>query len=166
MLLRRQAVIAAGLYREFYRYAEDYDLWLRLSETRPLYAVPQPLLDYREHAGQISQSALEQRILAEFGVQLAAYARRRGEPDPAGDAPPVTRAWLMSAGASEAEIRDRLIAGSLGAARHAVRARQPAAVREAVQLLSAQNGLHPRTRLHALMLRMAAGFMREQGLPP
>jgi hypothetical protein len=25
-------VIAAGLYREFFRYAEDYDLWLRLAE--------------------------------------------------------------------------------------------------------------------------------------
>ncbi len=78
----------------------------------------------------------------------------------------MTRAWLMSVGASEAAITARLIAGALGAARHALRANQPLAAREAVRLLCAQEGLRPRTRLHALVLRIAAGLMREQALPP
>jgi Glycosyl transferase family 2 len=166
MLLRRAAVMAAGLYRDTFRYAEDYDLWLRLSEHHKLYAVPQPLLDYREHPGQISQGALEQRILAELGAQVAARARRQGAPDPAAGAPPVTREWLLSAGVGEADIRARLVAGALGAAKNALRARQPAAARAAVRLLGAQEGLHPRTRLHALMLQVKAGFMREQARPP
>ena len=165
MLLRRQAVIAAGGYREAFRHAEDYDLWLRLSERHLLYAVPTPLLDYREHPGQVSRSALEQRIFAEFGAQVAARARRRGEPEPPVGTLPVNRAWLTSAGATEAEIRARLIAGALGAAKRAVRARQPSEVREAVHLLFAQGGLHPRTRLHGLILRAAAGLMRKQVLP-
>ncbi|HEY2615945.1 MAG TPA: glycosyltransferase [Acetobacteraceae bacterium] len=165
MLLRRQAVIAAGGYRDAFRHAEDYDLWLRLSEHHPLYAVPQPLLDYREHPGQISRSVLEQRIIAEFGAQVAASVRRQGRPDPAGVVP-ADSAWLVSAGATEAEIRARLIAGALGAAKRAVRMRQPSAAREAVRLLCAQDGLRPRTRLHALLLQMAAGLMREQMPPP
>lgn len=166
MLVRREAVIAAGGYRDAFRHAEDYDLWLRLSERHPIYAVPQTLIDYREHAGQISASALQDRILAELGVLVAARVRRRGEPDPAGGAGPVTRAWLLSAGATEAEIRARLIAGALGAAKHALRARQPAAAREAVRLLWSQERLHPRTRLHAVLLGAAAGLMREQPPPP
>jgi hypothetical protein len=32
VMMRRSAVIAAGGYREAFRHAEDYDLWLRLSE--------------------------------------------------------------------------------------------------------------------------------------
>lgn len=165
MLLRRQAVIAAGGYREAFRHAEDYDLWLRLSEHHPLLVVPQPLLDYREHPGQISHSALEQQIIAELGAQIAARARRQGRPDPAG-AVPADRAWLVSAGATEAAIRARVIAGALGAAKRAVRMRQPSAAREALRLLCAQDGLRPRTRLHALLLQMATGLMREQVPPP
>jgi hypothetical protein len=166
MLLRRQPVIAAGGYREAFRHAEDYDLWLRLSEHHPLLAVPQPLLDYREHPGQISRSALEQRILVELGTQIAACARRHGRPDPATGAALADRAWLRSAGVTETEIRARLIAGALGAAKHAAWTRQPSAAREAIGLLLAQDGLHPRTRLHALLLRAAAGLMRERAPPP
>jgi hypothetical protein len=166
MLLQRQAVITAGGYREAFLHAEDYDLWLRLSEHHPLYAVSEPLLDYREHPGQVSNAALEQRILSELGAQVAARARRRGAADPPTGTAPVNRAWLLSAGATEAEVRSRLIAGALGAAKRAVRARQPAAARAAVHLLYAQNGLRPRTRLHALLIQAAAGLMREQSPPP
>jgi hypothetical protein len=166
VLLRREAVMAAGLYRDTFRYAEDYDLWLRLCEHHALLAVPQPLLDYREHPGQVSQGALEQRILAELGAQVAARARRQGAADPAIGGPPVTREWLLSAGASEAEVRARLIAGALGASKDALQARQPATARAAVRLLCAQEGLHPRTRLHALLLQIRLGFMREQAPPP
>jgi hypothetical protein len=165
MLLRRCAVMQVGGYRDAFRYAEDYDLWLRLSEHSPLYAVDEPLLDYREHPGQISRTGLEQRILAELGAQLAALARRRGEADPSPGAEPVSRAWLIAAGCSEAQIQARLIGGALGAAKHGLRARDPAAIREAIGLLRSQKRLHPRTRLHGLLLQAAAGLMREQPPP-
>ncbi len=166
MLLRRDAVAAVGGYRAAFRYVEDYDLWLRMSERYPLYAVAEPLLDYREHAGQVSARSLEQRILAELAAQLAAHARRDGKPDPAPADAPLSRAWLLSAGATEADIRDRVIGGALGAAKHALQARQPAVARQALQLLGTQERLHPRTRLHALLLRLAAGVMRDQTPPP
>jgi glycosyltransferase involved in cell wall biosynthesis len=159
MLLNRQAVLDAGGYRAAFRQAEDYDLWLRLSERFALHAVPRPLLDYREHALQVSQSGLEQRILAEFGAQVAARARRRGKVDPAADAVLVDRAWLEATGVSRAELRHRMIAGALGAAVHAVRTGQKAAAREALGLLYAQRDLHPRTRLHALLLHARATLM-------
>lgn len=159
MLLNRAAVIDAGSYRAAFRQAEDYDLWLRLSERSPLYAVQRPLLDYREHALQASQSGLEQRILAELGAQVAARARRRGERDPASGAVLVDRAWLQANGVAAEDIRERIIAGALGAAVYAVRKGQQAAAREALGLLSAQRDLRSRTRLHALLLRTRAALM-------
>jgi hypothetical protein len=166
MLLRRAAVMALGGYRAAFRYAEDYDLWLRLSEHHALYAIDEPLLDYREHPGQVSRTALEQRVFAEFGAQLAARARRTGGTDPGTGTGQVSHAWLMAAGAGEAEIRARLIGGALGAAKHALRAKDPAAAREAIRLLWSQKRLHPRTRLHGLLLQAAAGLMRAQPPPP
>lgn len=165
MLLRKQAVIDAGGYREAFRQAEDYDLWLRLSERHPLYALSQPLLDYREHAGQVSQQGLEQRIFAELGALVAARARRRGDADPGDGASTIDRAWLTSAGVSAADLQARLIAGALGAARYAVRTSQPGAAREALRLLRTLRGLHPRTRLHAWSLRLRVALMRGQALP-
>jgi hypothetical protein len=166
MLLHREAVRAAGGYRAGFRHAEDYDLWLRLAERHPLRAVPQPLLDYREHAGQVSRTGLEQQLLSELAAQLAASARRRGEPDPAEGVALADRAWLVGAGASEAAIRDRLIGGALGAAKRGLASRQPMAARAALRLLRAQGGLHPRTRLHALLLQACAALMREPPPPP
>jgi Glycosyl transferase family 2 len=159
MLLNRQKVIDAGRYRAAFVQAEDYDLWLRLSERSALHAVPQPLLDYREHGLQASLRGLEQRIVAEFAAQVAARARRRGEADPAIGAALVNREWLAASGVAKDDIRDRLVAGALGAAVHAVRAGQKAAAKEALELLYAQRHLHPRTRLHALVLHARTALM-------
>lgn len=161
MLLNRQAVIEVGGYRAAFRQAEDYDLWLRLSEFSELHAVPEPLLDYREHALQVSQRGLEQRILAELGAQVAARVRRRGEADPAAGAELVDRAWLEAMGVARSDIHDRMVAGALGAAVHAVRSGQKEAALEALNLLYAQRDLHPRTRLHAALLQARAAFMRQ-----
>lgn len=45
-----------GGYREAFRYAEDYDLWLRMLERTSLRILGQPLYDYRMHAEADSQS--------------------------------------------------------------------------------------------------------------
>lgn len=153
MLLRRDAVLQEGGYRAAFQQAEDYDLWLRLAEQHPLHALPETLLDYREHAGQATWAGLEQRILSELGARAAARARRAGLPDPTGDAARVDRAWLRTAGVTEQEIAAAMIAGALGAAKDALAAGQGAAARAAVGLLRRQRRLRPRTRAHALLLQ-------------
>jgi glycosyltransferase involved in cell wall biosynthesis len=47
VMLRRSPVVDAGGYRADFVNAEDYELWLRLSETQAVCNIPEPLLRYR-----------------------------------------------------------------------------------------------------------------------
>jgi glycosyltransferase involved in cell wall biosynthesis len=50
--MRRRLVLAIGSYRPVFTAAEDYDLWLRVSERHNLSNLPDLLLRYRAHGGQ------------------------------------------------------------------------------------------------------------------
>ena len=70
----------AGGYRAYYRHCEDYDLWLRLSTMTELDNLPDNLLFYRMHAGNISSRHAAQQIMGTLiaqGVYL--IARRTGQ---------------------------------------------------------------------------------------
>jgi Glycosyl transferase family 2 len=65
VILDRASVRGVGGYRAAYRYCEDYDLWLRLSRVTRMATVPECLLEYRRHAGQVTNvHLLEQRTNA------------------------------------------------------------------------------------------------------
>ena len=92
-MFRTQLLRDVGLYRAAFRYCEDYDLFLRLSEIAEIANLPDMLLHYRRSPGQMS--------VLNHGVQTrqAAYARlahrerRAGLPDPfwgADRLPPLT----------------------------------------------------------------------------
>jgi GT2 family glycosyltransferase len=82
-MMRRAAVLAVGGYREAYRHAEDYDLWLRMAERYRIANLPDRLLLYRQHAAKQSFAyAVEQRF-ATCIAWFAARCRRAGKPDPA-----------------------------------------------------------------------------------
>jgi hypothetical protein len=82
IVARKAALIAAGGYRPACERAEDYDLWLRLSERARLANLPEILLAYRVHGGQTSAGInLGQRFAHDLAL-LAARARRAGRPDP------------------------------------------------------------------------------------
>jgi hypothetical protein len=82
VLARREVMRGAGGYRAAVAKAEDYDLWLRLSEHHRLANLPETLLNYRVHANQISTGVnLGQRFAHDLAL-IAARRRRRGEPDP------------------------------------------------------------------------------------
>lgn len=68
-MFRTQALRDAGLYRAAFRYCEDYDLFLRLSEISEIDNLPDILLRYRRSPGQMS--------ILNHGVQTrqAIYAR-------------------------------------------------------------------------------------------
>jgi glycosyltransferase involved in cell wall biosynthesis len=55
VMMRREAVLRAGGYREDLPAAEDLDLWLRLGELGELACVSEILLNYRLHARSISE---------------------------------------------------------------------------------------------------------------
>lgn len=54
-LARRAAVVAAGGFNPSFRYAADYDLWLRVSRRHPIAFLDEPLAKYRVHPTQFTQ---------------------------------------------------------------------------------------------------------------
>lgn len=77
VVFKRQAAVEAGMYDEAMWPAEDYDLWLRLSQYGMLANLDEPLYVYREHDSSISNqmSSLQQTKTDE--VQIKAWRRRQ-----------------------------------------------------------------------------------------
>jgi glycosyltransferase involved in cell wall biosynthesis len=156
MMLRRAAVLNVGNYRAAFRLAEDFDLWLRLSERYDLMNLPDCLLCYRQHAGQSAWQALEQRAMSELGAVVAAEHRRAGKSDPAADVKLVSRRFLEEIGVPASVISRQVTIRAMDAAREAIAAGHSASARAAIGLLLRQPDLHLLTRLHAWLLRLRA----------
>jgi hypothetical protein len=83
VLMRREAVLAAGGYRKAFSHAEDYDLWLRIHELGyGLFNLPKPLLKYRIHDTNVSLVHREQQELATVMATLCHRMRVAKLPDP------------------------------------------------------------------------------------
>ena len=151
VLMRRDAVIAAGGYRGAFRHCEDYDLWLRLAEHHDLLNVEEPLLLYREHPGQLTWRNLEQRILSELGAHVSARHRRRGQPDPAERTALISVDVLRELGMTDADIRAQIVRRALNATREARRAGHWNAAFAAFALARQQGALPWRSTIHFLL---------------
>lgn len=82
VMMRRTVVLAAGGYRPVFTASEDYDLWLRLSEHHDLSNLPDLLLRYRGHGGQVTGRRWFLQRLEALAAQQSARLRRAGQPDP------------------------------------------------------------------------------------
>lgn len=102
--MRRAALEAVGGYR-FRCAAEDYDLWLRLSERFELATVPEPVILYRLHLQQISVSSLERVVRDALLVRAAAHARRACGVDPLAGIQELTPGLLGKLEIDDAELR-------------------------------------------------------------
>ena len=97
VMMKKEAVLSVGGYREAVKHAEDYDLWLRISEAGYHIAnVPRPLLDYRSHAASISVVHRDEQNFATVWAQLAHRARTAGLSDPVGDREKIDEKMLDS----------------------------------------------------------------------
>jgi hypothetical protein len=85
VLMRRDMIIEVGLYRPAVEHAEDFDLWLRLAELHLVANLPEVLLDYRQHTGQVSHDGNLEQKFAHGVALLSARRRRAGEEDPLND---------------------------------------------------------------------------------
>jgi glycosyltransferase involved in cell wall biosynthesis len=77
VMFRRDAVLGVGGYADFPRHAEDYDLWLRLSDRHVLANLPEQLLDYRIHRNQVSVTKIKEQNEAALMCRRRAIARRQ-----------------------------------------------------------------------------------------
>jgi GT2 family glycosyltransferase len=82
VLMRREALDRAWGYRREVPAAEDLDLWLRMSEHGQLANMPEELLFYRVHSGQVSQDKIWTQRLSRNLAILSAQERRAGRTDP------------------------------------------------------------------------------------
>ncbi len=80
--MRRSAVMRIGGYREQFDYAEDYDLWLRLSEHGELANLPKILAFYRWHGGNVSARHSRRQAFCSEMARLVTLRRRAGGGDP------------------------------------------------------------------------------------
>ncbi|WP_426958167.1 glycosyltransferase family 2 protein [Muricoccus radiodurans] len=156
--MRLDAVRTLGGYRPAFLLAEDFDLWLRLSERHALMNLPDALLDYREHAAQSAWKSIEQRATSEMAALAAAALRRSGLPDGADGPEPADRAMLHRLGLDDAAIEAGLLGRALGAAKDALAAGQGAAARTFIGYALTRPGLRPRTRVHLWLLRLRAAL--------
>jgi hypothetical protein len=111
VMLRKSMLVAVGGYRDAYRHAQDYDLWLRLAERYELANLADPLLYYRVYAGQVSVRHLEQQIISVVGTRAAARARGASRKDPTPAQGHITRDLLREWGVNDAVVSEAMDQG-------------------------------------------------------
>ena len=79
VMAHRDLLLANGGYNESAAYAEDYDLWERLSRQVNFANLPEPLLLLRKHANNMTNVWLEKNIAVATGVALRRIGFLLGE---------------------------------------------------------------------------------------
>lgn len=82
VMMRKDAVMNVGGYRTVFKYAEDYDLWLRLIERGHVDNLAEVLIKYRIHPESVTQKHGISQSLAAASALVAHRRRVQGLPDP------------------------------------------------------------------------------------
>jgi glycosyltransferase involved in cell wall biosynthesis/2-polyprenyl-3-methyl-5-hydroxy-6-metoxy-1,4-benzoquinol methylase len=115
---RKQAVIDAGLFNGELRYAEDYDLWLRMTKRGSRLAYQQQaLLNKRMHGGSLSSDRLK---LHESALLVLEKSRREPGLSPSGQAAIQEQAARLTALVRLEEGKSRLAKGDFAGAQEAI----------------------------------------------
>ena len=109
VIMRKEVALAAGGYRKALLDAEDYDLYLRISERSQLANLDKPILQYRIHPGQVSICNTRHQALCVLAARAAASLRKRGCPDPLSGVEEVTPQLLDALGVSTDQIQQTLL---------------------------------------------------------
>jgi glycosyltransferase involved in cell wall biosynthesis len=110
VMMKRDIALLSGGYRKPLLDADDYDLWLRMSERTRLANLEQPILRYRVHPKQSSISNSSHQVLCVLAARTASVMRRSGKPDPLTGIHHITPQLLTTLGVTKAEIQDSLLA--------------------------------------------------------
>jgi hypothetical protein len=136
VLLRREAFVRTGGYRDAFAPAEDYDLWLRVTEHYRCANLEDVVLKYRIHPHQVSLRKRKQQTLGILGAQLSAAMRQEGEKDVFSSIDLVTPEVLTELGVTEVLQEQAFMFDSRRWIRHMTMAGEmSAALDNAVELL-------------------------------
>ena len=79
VMIRREVLSVVGVYREVFKYAQDFDLWLRISEKYKVNNLPEYLIRYRMLNNSISgRKMLLQSRYAGLAIKQALLRRKTG----------------------------------------------------------------------------------------
>jgi glycosyltransferase involved in cell wall biosynthesis len=101
VMFRRGAFTSVGGYRKVFAQAEDYDLWLRISEHFRCANLKQVIVRYRIHPNQESFRKRAQQTLSVLAARASALLRKNGKPDPLNSAQEISSALLVGLGVPE-----------------------------------------------------------------
>ena len=76
-MMRKSALDVIGLYDENWRFAQDYELWLRIAQKYEVANVPEIFLNYRETSGSITGS--KNKLQTGFVMKAKREAIKRGQ---------------------------------------------------------------------------------------
>ncbi len=76
VMMRRDAVMAAGMYDTRFKYAEDLDLFLKLCELGRVANIPKVLLHYRQQLQSVCHNRLPEQAALGHKIVMEARARR------------------------------------------------------------------------------------------
>lgn len=77
IMYRREIIMGRGGYGENLKYCDDFDLWLRLSETEKFYNFPEFWIKYREHSDNESIKNFW-RAVREVLLTIKKYRKKTG----------------------------------------------------------------------------------------
>jgi hypothetical protein len=103
VLMRREAFVLVGGYRSTFPQAQDYDLWLRISEHFQCANLKQVVVKYRIHPNQLTLHKRRQQTLALLAARASASARRTQSTDPLNSVHEITPAVLLGMGVTHAQ---------------------------------------------------------------
>lgn len=121
---RRSAVEAVGGYRTVFKLAEDYDLWLRISERYALANLPELVGKYRSSPQQESVGLIEAQAMSTVAARASARDRREGRLDRLDTVDRIDAGVLAAIGVDEAELTEAVIRHAAWYAEHLSRAGQ------------------------------------------
>jgi len=81
IMARKSAVVALGGYRENFRYTQDYDLWLRMSEYHTLANLPETLYSLRRLSNSISMIHFDRQLAFAFLAREFYMERKQSDFD-------------------------------------------------------------------------------------
>jgi len=108
VLMRKEAFTQVGGYRRVFPHAEDYDLFLRISEHFQCGNLKPVVVQYRIHPHQLSLRTRRQQTIAKLAAQAVASARQKTNVDPLDSVQEITPALLLQLGISHARLQEEL----------------------------------------------------------
>jgi glycosyltransferase involved in cell wall biosynthesis len=146
VMMRTAVFRAVGGYRQAFPPAEDYDLWLRISEHYQLANLPYPLVYYRVHPQQATLTRIEVLAMATLAAQAAARRRVSGGCDPLGDVEQITPEILAALGVTDEMLADGLAQQYIVAAADSLAAGYPQHSRRVLDQAAVSCRSHPPSR--------------------